>query len=76
LTGELTIRGQRKLEATAEDVGREVRDTMKRLSGRFPEELPPSDDIRTVQKKIKQTHRQFRKLDIDPKKKSKNDKTE
>lgn len=65
------IHGQRRLEATAEHVGKEVRNTMRRLSGRYPEELPPSDDIKTVQKRIKQTHRQFRKLDIKPKDKGK-----
>jgi len=63
------IKGQKNLETTAEDVGREVRNTMKRLGGHAPEDLPPADDIRTVKKEIKQTHRKMKKLDSKPRKK-------
>jgi len=42
---------------------------MKRLGGHAPEDLPPADDIRTVKKEIKQTHRKMKKLDSKPRKK-------
>ncbi|MSU57370.1 MAG: damage-inducible protein D [Pedosphaera sp.] len=57
------IRGQKPLERTAEDVGREVRRTMVKISGKRPEELPPAEDIKEVHKKLKSTHREIRKLD-------------
>ncbi len=57
------IRGQHALERTAEDVGRKVRRTMIEISGRKPEDLPPAEDIKEVQKKLKSSHRQIRKLD-------------
>ncbi len=53
------IRGQSRLENTAYDVGREVRNTMQRLSGTTPEELPIADNIREVRKKLKGTHKQL-----------------
>ena len=43
--------GQRDLEDVAEFVGKEVRDTMSRLSGVLPENLPISDDIKFVKKR-------------------------
>ncbi len=49
------IRGQRDCEFAAEEVGRRVRNTMQTISGKAPEELPSSDDIRSVKKEIKQT---------------------
>jgi DNA-damage-inducible protein D len=57
------IRGQRPLEYAAEDVGREVRRTMIKISGRRPEELAPAEDIKEVHKKLKSTHREIKKLD-------------
>jgi DNA-damage-inducible protein D len=57
------IRGQRPLERTAEDVGRKVRRTMIEISGKRPEELPPAEDIKSVHKKLKTSHREIRKLD-------------
>jgi DNA-damage-inducible protein D len=62
------IRGQRNLEIAAENVGREVRQTMIRVSGQSPENLPSSEDIRKVKKEIKQTHKKFKKLDNNGKK--------
>ena len=50
------IRGQKPLERTAEDVGREVRRTMVKISGRRPEELPAAEDIKEVHKKLKSSH--------------------
>jgi DNA-damage-inducible protein D len=63
------VYGQAKLEETAEYVGREVRETMQRLSNILPEELPVADDIRLAKKRIRKTARQFKKLDR-PKKKN------
>lgn len=57
------IRGQKPLEGVAEDVGREVRRTMVKISGRRPEELPPAGDIKEVHKKLKSSHREIKKLD-------------
>jgi len=56
-------RGQKALEHAAEEVGRRVRQTMLEISGSQPEDLPPVEDIRVVHKKLKATHRAFRKLD-------------
>jgi DNA-damage-inducible protein D len=63
------IQGQKNLESAAEEVGREVRNTMKKIGGSAPEDLLPAEDIRTVKKEIKQTHRKMKKLDNKPKKK-------
>jgi DNA-damage-inducible protein D len=57
------LRGQRSLEKAAMDVGRTVRGTMIQLSGKAPEELPPGEDIRQVKGKLKQTRKEFGKLD-------------
>ncbi len=57
------IRGQKPLENAAEDVGREVRNTMIKISGKRPEDLPPAEDIKSVHKKLKSSHREIRKLD-------------
>ena len=57
------VRGQHRAEATAESVGREVRDTMRRISGNTPESLPPSEDIKKVRTAIKASQRDFAKLD-------------
>jgi DNA-damage-inducible protein D len=57
------IRGQKPLERAAEDVGREVRRTMVKISGRRPEELPPAGDIKEVHKKLKSSHREIKRLD-------------
>jgi DNA-damage-inducible protein D len=57
------IRGQKPLEYAAEHVGREVRRTMVKISGKRPEELPSAEDIKSVHKKLKSSHREIRKLD-------------
>jgi DNA-damage-inducible protein D len=62
------VRGQTRLERTAEDVGRAVRNTMVQVSGTRPERLPPAKDIREVKKGIKQSQKGYKKLD-GPKKK-------
>lgn len=53
------IRGQTGLEKAAYDVGREVRETMKRVSGTAPEELAAAEDIRKVRRKLKGTRKQL-----------------
>lgn len=57
------IRGQTALENAAYVVGRKVRKTMEEISGKRPEDLPAAPDIRTVQKKLKTSHREIRKID-------------
>lgn len=57
------VTGQRRLEQTAETVGRRVRATMIELSGTRPEYLPAAPDIKQVQSGLKKTHREFGKLD-------------
>ncbi|MCX7899253.1 MAG: hypothetical protein N2444_04085, partial [Methylocystis sp.] len=61
------VRGQKPLERAAEHVGREIRDTMQRLSGTKPENLLPAQDIRDVQKGLKKSQKEYKKLDA-PKK--------
>lgn len=53
------IRGQRQLENTARSVGKAVRDTMERVSGSKPEDLPLADGIGQVRKKLKVTRKQL-----------------
>lgn len=62
------VRGQKPLEKAAEHVGKEVRSTMQKLSGTRPENLPPAQDIKEVQKGIKRSQKEYQKLDA-PKKK-------
>lgn len=57
------VRGQAPAEATATEVGREIRDVMTRDGGEPPEALPPAEDIRTVQRGIKATGRGLTKID-------------
>jgi len=57
------IRGQEKLEVTAETVGGQVRKAMLEISGNRPEDLPIADDIKQVAKELKQTHKKLKKID-------------
>jgi len=57
------IYGQRPLERAAEHVGRTVRQTMINLSGTKPEDLLPAQDIKTVRTNLKQSRREFAKID-------------
>lgn len=57
------VSGQKHLERTAEDVGREVRDTMIRISGTRPEALPLEANIEEVRRGIKRTHKELHALD-------------
>ncbi len=60
--------GQKSLERAHESVGREVRDTMHRISGTKPESLPIGGDIRIVRSGLRRAGKEFAKLD-GPKKK-------
>jgi DNA-damage-inducible protein D len=57
------IRGQRPLEKAHESVGKEVRETMRRISGTLPEQLPPAEDIKKVRSGLKRTNKEFAKID-------------
>lgn len=63
------IYGQKPLERTAESVGKEVRETMKRISGIAPEDLPAHEDIKQVKKEIKEKGKALKKIDSNKKKK-------
>lgn len=55
--------GQHDLERAASSVGKEVRDTMYRISGNRPEALPPQQDIEQVKRGLKHARKEFSKLD-------------
>lgn len=57
------VSGQKHLEHTAENVGREVRETMIRISGTRPEALPLETNIEEVRRGIKKTHKELHALD-------------
>lgn len=57
------VTGQKHLEVTAEDVGREVRSTMIRISGTKPETLPLHKNIEDVRRGIKKTHKELHAID-------------
>jgi DNA-damage-inducible protein D len=57
------IKGQMSLEATAETVGKKVRQTMKEISGVLPENLPPHEDIQEVRKQLKAKSKQIKLID-------------
>ncbi len=57
------IKGQQPCEAAALSVGRAVRQTMMNTSGTRPEDLAPADDIKNVQKGLKEAHKEFRQID-------------
>lgn len=64
------ISGQRRLEQTANEVGKKVRKTVIELSGVSPEQLPCAEDIQDVKRDLKQTHKKFKQIDA-PKKTAK-----
>lgn len=57
------VRGQRRLEVTAETVGKTVRRTMIELSGTRPEHLPAERDLKDVQRGLKRSEKEYGKLD-------------
>ena len=57
------ICGQSRLEATAENVGREVRNTMIKISNVAPENLPKTSDISDVKKELKSKSKKIKQID-------------
>jgi DNA-damage-inducible protein D len=57
------IRGQRALENTAKEIGATVRRTMLENSGIAPENLPVSEDLNAVKRRLKTAHKGMKKLD-------------
>ncbi len=57
------VRGQGRLEDTAEIVGRQVRNAMMEISGTRPEDLSLTEDINKVKTQIRGTEKKFKKLD-------------
>ncbi len=64
------IKGQQSLEIAAKEVGKKVRRTMIEISNVPPESLPVKEDIKTVKKTLKASHKEMKALDA-PKKKKK-----
>lgn len=64
------IRGQRPLESAHESVGKEVRETMRRIGGALPENLRLEDDIKKVRSGLKRAGKEFAKIDGPKNKKS------
>ena len=62
------ITGQKHLENAAENVGKEVRKTMIKISGVAPENLPINDDIKKVKSELKSKLKKIKSIDK-PKKK-------
>lgn len=60
------IHGQSALESAASSVGKKVRQTMIEISQRAPENLPAAGDIKDVQKHLKASHREIKRLDAPP----------
>lgn len=57
------ITGQRNLEQTHHDVGREVREIIKRNTGKAPENLPQEKTLPEVKKALKLGYRKMKKQD-------------
>ena len=57
------VRGQNALEATAENVGQQVRKSMIAISGVRPEDMPPAEDIKQVRKKLKDKSKTLKNMD-------------
>ena len=47
------VKGQQKAIATHEQVGKEVREAIKRIGGTMPESIPPAEHIQQVEKRLK-----------------------
>jgi DNA-damage-inducible protein D len=47
------VKGQEQAIQTHNKVGKEVRDAIKRIGGTLPENIPPAEHIKAVQKRIK-----------------------
>jgi DNA-damage-inducible protein D len=58
------IRNQRTAIETHEAVGKKVRSTIVEIGGTLPENIPPAEPIKSVQKRLKTSHL---RLSLDPK---------
>ena len=47
------VRTQAQAIQTHEQVGKEVRDAIKRIGGALPEQIPPAEHIKDVEKRLK-----------------------
>ena len=47
------MRNQSHAVQTHENVGKEVRDAIKRIGGTLPENIPPAEHIKQVEKRVK-----------------------
>lgn len=56
------IQGQYNLEKAHKEVGKEVRNSMKRMHNRLPEDLPLEEDIKKVKSNLKETHKKMKKI--------------
>jgi DNA-damage-inducible protein D len=56
------VRNQAQAIQTHEQVGKEVRDAIKRIGGTLPENIPPAEHIKEVEKRLKKT---VPKLELD-----------
>lgn len=57
------VKGQRHLEQTHHDVGREVRDIIIKNTGKTPEQLPQEQMIPDVKKTLKSEFKEMKKID-------------
>lgn len=70
------VQGQKKLEDTAFNVGKEVRQSIQRIGGTMPENLPRAEDIAKIKTGLKRANRGFIKSDNPKKIAGKNQSTE
>ena len=49
------VKGQQQAIATHIQVGKEVREAIKRIGGKMPENLPPAEHIKQVEKRLKES---------------------
>lgn len=56
------IQGQDNLEKAHKEVGKEVRESMKRMHNKLPEDLPLEENIEKVKSNLKQTHKKMKKI--------------
>ena len=47
------IQGQKRAIDTHRQVGKEVREAIRRIGGTMPERLPPAEDVKQVEKRLK-----------------------
>ncbi|MDR0415496.1 MAG: damage-inducible protein [Prevotellaceae bacterium] len=63
------VQGQARLEATAENVGREVRNTIIKISGVAPENMTTQKDLGEIKKELKSKSKAIKQIDTKKKKK-------